>query len=313
MTGEGSAEPDLSIVIVSWNCWEMLRRCLRHLFASRTTLTYKVILIDNDSADGTPERSEAEFPEVEVVRSGGNLGFAKGNNLGFTRAVGRHVLLLNPDAFLTDQHLLEDLVRWLDDHEEFGALGCRITFPDGSHQVGDAGYRPSAAAMTCWALGLSGWFRGVFVGKLAGRRRAIDVDWICGAFLLVRRSVLRSLGGFDETFFMYAEDVEWGCRARRRGIRLAYLPWREIVHVQAGTQYKDGHAAVSTRWLDNLVELHRRLHPGSCWRCVRMVVTLGFLLRAGLYRMAGLVGSRPALVNKSRAMVTFARHIWAMP
>jgi GT2 family glycosyltransferase len=312
MTDKQSAALDLSIVIVSWNCWGMLRTCLRHVFASRTALAFEVILVDNDSADGTPERVEAEFSDVRVIRSGGNLGFAKGNNLAFERAVGRHVLLLNPDAFMTDERLLDDLVRWLDAHEAFGAVGCRLTFPDGTHQVGDAGYRPSGAAMACWALGLSRWFGGVFLGRGRGAQRVIEVDWICGAFMLVRRSVLELVGGLDDGFFMYAEDVEWGCRARRRGIRLAYLPWREVVHVQSGTQYENGRAPVSTKWLDNLVALHRRLDPGGCWRCVRMIVALGFLGRAGLYRMIGLLRSRPALVNKAQAMMLFARHTWAM-
>jgi N-acetylglucosaminyl-diphospho-decaprenol L-rhamnosyltransferase len=291
----------------------MVQRCLGYLFASRTRYAYKVIVVDNDSADGTADKVAAEFPAVHLIRSGGNLGFAQGNNLGFAHVEGRHVLLLNPDAFLTDATLLDDLVRWLDAHPEFGALGCRITFPDGRHQVGDAGFQPSAAAMACWALGLSRWCRGVFLAGRPQRLRAIDVDWICGAFMLVRRAVLTAVGGFDEGFFMYGEDVEWGCRARARGIRIAYIPWRAIVHVQSGTQYQDGHAVVSTKWLDNLIVLHRRLHPGGCWRCVQAAVTIGLLARAWIYRGLAVLRDRPALRHKAAAMGVFARHVWSMP
>jgi GT2 family glycosyltransferase len=244
------------------------------------------------------------------VRSGGNLGFARGNNLGFGRARGRHVLLLNPDAFLTDPTLLDDLVRWLDARPELGAVGCRLTFSDGRHQVGDAGFRPSAAAMASWALGLSAWRRGVFLADHGRRREPIAVDWLCGAFMLVRRSVLATVGGLDETLFMYAEDIEWGCRARAQGVRIAYLPWRSVVHVQGGTQRRDGRRAVSTGWLDNLVGLHRRLYPESCWRCVRTVVALGFLLRALAY--GGLARLRPAWHDKAAAMRQFAHHVWSM-
>jgi GT2 family glycosyltransferase len=300
---------DLSIVIVTWNCWTMVQRCLGHLFASRTRLAYKVILVDNDSADGTADKVAAEFPAVHVIRSGGNLGFARGNNIGFTRIEGRHVMLLNPDAFLTDVTLLDDLVGWLDAHPEFGALGCRITFSDGRHQVGDAGFRPTVAAMTCWALGLSSWCRGVFLTGRARSRQPVEVDWICGAFMMVRRTVLATVGGFDEAFFMYAEDVEWGCRARARGVRIAYLPWRALVHVQSGTQYQDGRAVVSTKWLDNLVVLHRRLHPRACWRCVQAVVSVGFLARAFVYRALSVLRARPALRDKAAAMRAFARHV----
>ena len=303
--------PDVSVVIVTWNCREMVRTALRYLFTSETRLALQVILVDNDSRDGTPEAVATEFPQVEVVRSGGNLGFSRGNNLGFKQARGRHVLLLNPDAFLIDKTLVEDLVAWLDTHADYGALGCRITFPDGTHQVGDAGYRPTTKAMICAALGLnrlSSRLHGVFIA--GGGTKPIDVDWICGAFMLVRRDVLERIGGFDESIFMYAEDVEWGCRARERGIRIAYLPWRQIVHVQNGTQYKDGQAKVSTLWLDNLFLIYRRLNQGAPWSLVRGAMAAGFLLRALVYRIASVLIARPPLKNKSRAMLIFARHVW---
>jgi GT2 family glycosyltransferase len=289
---------------------------LRHLARSETRLNYKVIVVDNDSADGSAEMVEEEFPHVHVVRSGSNLGFGRGNNLGFRYAEGRHVLLLNPDAYITDPHLLSAVVTWLDRNGAFGALGCRLTFPDGRHQVGDAGYRPGTAAMIYSALGftrLSSRFRGVFtVGRGTESEGPISVDWICGAFMLVRRDILQLVGGFDDRIFMYAEDVEWGCRARDLGVHIAYIPWREVVHVQNGTQYKDAPATVSTRWLDSLVMLHRRFGQRGSWQTVRLCMTFGFLARAIVYRVAAFLVARPTLGNKSKAMLTFARHTWSL-
>jgi GT2 family glycosyltransferase len=306
---------DLSVVIVSWNCQAFLRKCLARLRASRVWLELQIIVVDNGSSDGSPEMVEAEFPEATLLRAGANLGFAAGNNLGLQMVHGRYVLLLNPDAFIEEKGLLELLIDWLEGHPQFGALGCRLIFPDGTHQVGDAGYRPTAQALVASALGLprlSPRFRGVFLPWLPARsRRPVEVDWVCGAFLLMRREMLDCVGGLDESFFLYGEDVEWGCRARTRGVRIAYLPWKSVIHVQSGAQYKDGRATVSTRWLDSLVQLHRRLEGDNALPRLRLYLTFGFALRATLYRIAALLLRQPRLANKSRAMRLFRRHCWS--
>src|SRR5262249_20091783 len=147
---------------------------------------------------------------VRLIASDKNRGFACGNNRGIASSRGRLILLLNPDAFLTDPTVLEKTANWLDTHSDYAGLGCKLIFPDGKHQVGDAGYAPTPLSVVMHAFGLTRLIpgaRGVFLNP--ARRKpvqAIDVDWICGAFFLIRRSVIDEVGGLNEQIFMYGED-----------------------------------------------------------------------------------------------------------
>ncbi|MGT2480910.1 glycosyltransferase [Methylobacterium oryzae CBMB20] len=152
-----------------------------------------MILVDNASTDGTPERVAGAFPWVRVIAERTNHGFAGGNAVALEHARGAAILLLNPDAFLHDPDALSGLLDHLDAHPDVGAVGPRLTFPDGTHQVGDAGYEPRPLSILVHAAGLSGPLRAArpLPRRPPGRgARSLDVDWICGACLLLRRSAI---------------------------------------------------------------------------------------------------------------------------
>jgi len=306
-------DPMVTIIVVTWNCRALALRCLTEIANSRIGATHEVIVVDNASADGTANAIADAFPDVRLIRSPDNLGFAKANNLAIRRAAGRYLLLLNPDAFPTTPDTLADLLRFLREHDSYAAAGCRLVHADGRHQVGDAGYRPSPLNVAIHGLGLSQLMppgHGLFVVRPdAGGAGAFDVDWICGACLLVRADVVRDTGPLDEGYFMYAEDVEFGCRLRDHGHRIAYLPGVRVLHLQGGTQAGSG---ASVAWIDSLAHLYARMNHGRYWAVFRLSMTLGFLMRAGAYRLGGLIPGRGQLATRANAMARYARHTWGI-
>lgn len=282
---KGSDSPRLSIIIVAWNIRDVLRDCLRSLFREDLEVASEVIVFDNGSDDGTPEMVAGEFPAVKLIRSPENLGFAKGNNRAMKAARGDYVLLLNSDTVVIDSTIFKRWVTFMDSHPDAGLSGCRLLFPDGTHQVGDAGYRPGPASVLVHNFFLSrllpGIFRGLFVSSAKPPYR-IEVDWISGADLLVRRSILPEVGLLDESIFIYAEDIEWGCRIRSFGYKAYYLSDLRIVHLQGATtgRYPETFSGMDVR---NLRELYLALNPGSPAVLYDLAMSIGFLLRFLLY------------------------------
>ena len=231
---------------------------------------------------GPARSSERDFPTVRLIRNPENSGFARGNNIAVAAALGETLLLLNPDVVLTDPASLSSLAAALSADPALGLASGRLIYPEGRHQVGDAGYAPTAANLIRHAIGLthlSARLRGIYLvrpDRLG--KAAVDVDWLCGACLMVRRAAIRQAGGLDESLFLYAEDVEFGCRLRVQGWRAAYLPGVRIVHLQ-GQSEAQVHS-VSTRWLTSLLDLHVRLYGTRRLDAVCWAFAVGFWLRA---------------------------------
>ncbi|HEY0420568.1 MAG TPA: glycosyltransferase family 2 protein, partial [Acetobacteraceae bacterium] len=299
--------PLLSIIVVTWNCRDLALRCLDEIAASRIGAPYEVLVVDNASADGTAAAVAAAHPAVRLTVNAENLGYARANNQAIAEAAGAFLLLLNPDAFPTGADEFAAMLSFLRAHGEYAALGCQLVHPDGRHQVGDAGFRPTPRHVAAHGLGLTRLMpgaRGLFVTRLPDA--VMDVDWVCGACLLVRAEVVRQVGGLDDRFFLYAEDVEWGCRMRARGHRIGYLPGVRMLHIQGGTQ-----AGASPRWLDSLGQLYARMNGGRRWGVFRWSLAAGFAMRAAAYRAASLLPGRDSLAARGRVMGLYARHVWA--
>jgi len=303
----------LSIIVVTWNCRALAEKCLRAVHDSRLPAGTEIIVVDNASADGTAAAVAAAFPDVRLIANAANGGFAAANNQAIAVAAGRTLLLLNPDAFPASPDTFANMLAFLDAHEDVAAAGCRLVFPDGRHQVGDAGYRPSPRSVFAHAFGLSHlpWrARGLFLVKPdAAAGPSIDVDWICGACLMVRADTVRAVGPLDTATFMYAEDVEWGCRMRAHGLRVVYLPGPRVIHLQGGTQ---AGAAPSTRWLDSLARVYCDLNGQRSLLMFRLLIACGFAGRAAAYAVAGLLPGRRHLAARAGAMWLFARRAWAL-
>lgn len=306
--------PLVSVLIVTWNCRDLIGPCLDHLLASRLDDEMEVIVVDNASRDGTAEVVRSGFAGVEVIESGGNLGFGRGNNLAARRAQGEYLLLLNPDAYLTDPDALGQLCAALDADRKgaIAAVAPMLVNQDESHQVGDAGFAPSVGNIVRHQMLVSRFVpgtRGFYINRPALLRRdRVRVQWLAATCLLVRRAAFEQVGGFDPSFFMYGEDVDLGLRLNATGRTQFLLPAVRVVHLQGATQRTDPDALhVSFGWIDAIFALHR----GADWRdrlnrrAIAAVMSAGFLARAAAYR---LKGTRTRA--KSAAMMQYARHSW---
>jgi GT2 family glycosyltransferase len=223
---------DLSIIIVNWNTRDLLRNCLRSIKASSGAAGFETIVVDNNSSDGSREMVASEFPQVKLLNSGANLGFAKANNIGLQHATAPLVLYLNPDTEVR-RETLSQMMKFMHENKGIGALGCKIRNLSGTLQQLGLQWFPTPLTELVKFLVVSESTHKRCPGLLPfhDAERSGEVIKLFGACLLVRRAVLDQVGAFDERFFMYCEDVDLCYRISRAGWRLYYLAEAEILHL----------------------------------------------------------------------------------
>lgn len=225
---------DVSIIIVSFNTCDLLRKCLQTVVREAGEVSYEIIVIDNASKDGSVEMLEREFPEVQLIRSTVNLGFAAANNLGFAQARGHYVVLLNSDAFLKPQALSRS-VAYMRADPKIGVGGARLVGKEGSWQP-SARMFPSLLNDFLMMSGLAARYpQSRFFGRVdrtwTDHNQPALVDWVPGAFSIIPRQVLEQVGYFDEDFFLYYEEVDLCKRIKAVGYNVWYWPDVEVVHL----------------------------------------------------------------------------------
>lgn len=229
---------EVSVIIVSWNACELLRGCLNSIRELRCPTIREIILVDNASCDGSPEMAVEEFPEVTLIRSKENLGFARANNLGMTHASGSYLALVNSDV-IVHPYCFQRLVEFLENHSDVGMVGPKVFGVDG-HLQRTCRLLPTIWNTTCRALGIDtilsrfSFFSGREIRHWSHDSQA-DVQVLSGCFLLVRRAAVDKVGGLDERFFFYAEDVDWCKRFADAGWRIAYVPEATSTHLGGGS------------------------------------------------------------------------------
>jgi GT2 family glycosyltransferase len=224
---------DLSIIIVSWNTQEILADCLASIYANPPGGVFEVLVVDNASSDGTTEMVHQSFPQVRLVESSENLGFARANNLAISLAKNpRYILLLNPDTIVYPESL-HKLISFMDENPKVGAAGPRMLNPDGSLQT--SCYTAPTLARECARMFHLGWILPNTCYHMEkwdlGKRR--DVDIIQGACLILRNTALEQVGLLDDNFFIYSEDFDLCFRIQKAGWRLVWLPEAEVMHYGA--------------------------------------------------------------------------------
>jgi hypothetical protein len=251
---------DLSVVVVSFNGKDYLRRCLASLLEHTKGVSFEAIVVDNASRDGSAQMVEDEFPQVALIRLPVNVGFAAGCNRGIERAAGDFVLLLNPDTELA-QDAFSPMVAYCRENPSVGILGPRLLNSDGSLQLS---CRHFPSHMTSLFNRQSILTR-LFPKNRFSRRylmtdwahdRIEQVDWLAGACVMLRRDMLERIGGMDEGYFMYIEDVDLCYRAHQAGYDVVYFPQVAVTH----------HIGKSTETMPNrsIVQWHQ-----SMWRYYR--------------------------------------------
>lgn len=232
---DGIDVSDVTIIIVSYNTRVLTLRALETLFENAGNVTMRVIVWDNASSDGSADAVAEQFPQVELIRSSENLGFAVANNRAAELVGSEWMLLLNPD---TETHPLaiEALLRFAKAHPEAGIVGGRTVFPDGSLNPASCWDKITLWSLISSALGLASLFpKSQFFNPegIGGWERDTvrHVDIVVGCFLMIPTRLWRELGGFDQKYFMYGEEADLCLRAARLGYRPMITPDAQIMHL----------------------------------------------------------------------------------
>lgn len=307
---------DLGIVIVNYNTKDVLRDCLRSIYASNGSLTFGVCVVDNCSSDGSAEMVRCEFPQVHLIESSYNGGYAYANNrglrsFGFVEDPGarstveapRYVLLLNPDTVLPPG-ALQQMVDFLDARPHAGAAGPRLVRQDGSLDLACRRSFPTPE-ISFWRLTrLSFLFP---KSKRFGRYNLtyidpdeiIEVDAVVGAFMMVRREAIHDAGLLDEGFFMYGEDLDWAYRIKQAGWQIWYNAEVTVLHYK-GTASRQR----STQSILAFYDAMRRFHVKHYE--IETPAPINWVIRAGIWTLCSIALLRNALRPPERKGVASA-------
>ena len=225
---------DLSIIIVNYNVKEFLQNLLHSIEKASSNISHEIIIVDNSSDDGSVELIREKFPSVKLIANTENLGFGKANNQALKIAVGKYLLIINPDAIVSE-NTFDKMIRFFEDNPEAGLAGCKILNPDGTLQLACRRSFPGPWTSFCKVTGLSNLFP---KSKLFARYnltyldedQTYEVDAISGSFMMMRKETYDKVGGFDEEFFMYGEDLDLCYRIQQAGFKVFYVHTTQIIH-----------------------------------------------------------------------------------
>jgi GT2 family glycosyltransferase len=229
--------PRLSIVIVTNNSASFIHECLQSIIDQQTPFPVEVVVIDNASTDGTVTLIERQFPQIQLIKNSENRGFNVANNQGIKRSAGDLVLLLNPDTRL-EHHALEEMVKFMEHHNDVAAIGPKILNGDGTLQRTGVSF-PSLWNTFSESLFLDELFPR---SRVFGRHRRLyenpdteyEVDYVQGSCLLVRREPLEKAGLLDEEYFLYFDETDLCYKLKRQGWNIVYVPRAVVTHYGAG-------------------------------------------------------------------------------
>ena len=289
---------DLSVVVVSWNVRHLLRRCLQSLLGDAdSALAREVFVVDCASADGSAEMVRREFPDVRLIASADNLGYARGSNAGAAQATGRHLMILNPDTELVGD-ALGTLVRYMDEHPAVGAAGPQLRYADGNLQSSRRRFPTLATAFWESTL-LHQWFpHNPFARRyhMADRSPGLPqvVDWLVGAALMIRRPAWEQVGPLDEGYFMYFEELDWCRRCHAAGWEIHYVPQAQIIHHE-GKSSEQVVAARTIRFQRSKVRYFGKYYGAFWGQVIRVFLLVTFGVQLVEETLKWLAGHKRAL------------------
>ena len=224
---------EISIIINNYKTKGLLKQCLRGIYLYPPSVEYEIIVVDNNSGDGSAAMIKAKFPQVKLIEAPKNLGHHKGNNLGLKNSQGKYALILNTDIALLDDSL-DKIYRFMEDHSQVALVGPKLKNPDGSIQMSCMRFPNKLVPI----------YRRTFLRNFPFAKKEIDyylmkdfdhlstrpVDWILGACVMVRRSVIDEVGLMDEDLFLYFGDIAWCRKFWQAGYKVYYFAAANIVH-----------------------------------------------------------------------------------
>ncbi len=292
---------DVSIIIVNYNVKEFLANCIESIRRSSGDLSTQIIVVDNQSTDGSKEFLQTHFGDLTYIWNEKNVGFGAANNQGIHIADGEFILLLNPDTIL-QENTLQVMLDFMRENPEVGVSGCKIVNPDGTFAPESRRSVPTLSNSMYKTLGLSSLFpksrlfSTYYLGWMSPDLGS-EVPVLSGSFMFFRGSVLRELSGFDERFFMYGEDIDLCVRVAKEGWKIIYLPSTSIVHYKGESSKKD-----DIRYIKNFNEamilFFKKYHSGTTSFLFQFFIQFAIIIRAVLsFIFAKTVSLRSILID----------------
>lgn len=281
---------ELTVVIVNYRVKYFLEQTLRSVMEATQDVEAEVIVIDNASGDDSIAFSRERFPQVTFIENKDNVGFARANNQGIRMARGKYTLILNPDTIIT-AHCIKACIEHMEQHDDCGSIGIRMVDGNGVFLPESKRSFPTPWVAFCKTFGLSKLFpRSPLFAKYHLRylsdREAHEVDILSGAYMLCRTSVLQGIGGLDEDFFMYGEDIDLSYRITQAGYKNWFLPV-EMIHYKGESTKKDSMRYVKV-FYEAMLIFYRKHFPRYS-AVMYPIIKAGVLVRASMSALKRLL------------------------
>jgi GT2 family glycosyltransferase len=273
----------LTVIIVSYNTRQITLKCLRTL-ASVLNVPAQVIVVDNASTDGSAQAIAQEHPEVELIRNDRNVGFGAANNQAMRRARGAWFLLLNSDAYVA-AGAIETLIAFLNRYPKAGAVGPQLLNSNGTLQRSCHRFPSPGRA----------WLENLWISALMPNHPIIGgydrwdhdserfVDFVSGACILLRRETYEHVGGFDESFFMYAEETDWLRRMHAKGWKIGFTPAAKVIHLGGASSSA---TSIPRHAFESLDRYECKHHGLTGLFSLRLAMVVGNAMRTGIWTLA---------------------------
>jgi hypothetical protein len=272
---------DLSVIIVAYKSKDHLAVLMPSIFQSTKKYSYEVIVVDNDSKDGTAEAVESLLPAIPTLKLTKNVnnGFSAGNNLGIESASGKYILLLNPDTKV-EPDTFEVMLDFMESRLDVGISGCKLIKGDGKLDLACRRRFPNPANSFKRLFLLN---RTDYNYTNMDENQSMEVDSVVGAFLLIRKILIDKIGLLDENFFMYGEDLDWCWRCKEAGFKVWYYPKTTAAHFKGESSRKEPFLMLKA-FHDSMWIFYKKHYAG------RYLVVLNWLVYCGIYlRLGGLI------------------------
>lgn len=303
---------DLSIIIVSYNTKELTRSCIQSIYDSKPTISFEIIVYDNASHDGSVEALADYFPEINIMASDTNIGFAAANNIARSSASGKRLLLLNPDTKIISDGI-DTLFQFASTHGKPGIFGGASYTLSNELDYGSCWGKPSLWSLICKSLGLSIIGQNIqFLNPEAlpnfHRDKVRDVAVVCGCFFMLDAAMWDQLNGFDDDYFMYSEEADLCARAQTMGHDCIFVPEAKIMHIGSASESNKSH---KTTKLLNGKSLYYQKHWSGVERLFAGLLTDIFVLsRTCGFNLAATVFKRYSAQATHWSTVWASRKKW---
>lgn len=272
---------DLSIIIVNWNAKDFLINCINSIIDNTKEITYEIIIIDNNSSDGSIKMLKDKFSNLSnviIISNKDNKGFAGANNQAINISTGKDVLLLNPDTIIK-ANVIKETFKCLEKDENLGVAGCTVLNPDGSLQLACRRMVPSIKDAFFKLFGITKIFKKMNRYNLndAPIDEFLSVDAVSGSYLMIKKEVIDKIGLLDEKFFMYGEDMDWCLSAKMAGYEVKYCPVGTITHFK-GESSKQLSFKANYEFYRSMLIFYQKNNKDKNFFLMNWIVYLGIII-----------------------------------